>query len=183
MKDSMALKRSYSAVFGILAAVLMIWISWSAAKWTIVAPLPFLGWSQRTTIRLWFGIGIISAFMAGLSMACWGFKKLIIESKKNKVGIGQRINGRILPFLRENHIYFGWLAFAVALGHSIFFLIDLPKRMNYYLYSGVAAMLAMFILLVIGIMYQYKTLKIKNARYLHIASALIFGLLLIIHVI
>jgi len=75
----------------------------------------------------------------------------------------------------------GWLAFDLGLGHSVYFMVNLPTRMN-RVYSGVIALVAMIALIITGLMYKHKIMSIKTIKKFHLVISGIFGVLLVVHI-
>lgn len=138
-------------------------------------------WNLRTLKRDWYKVGELSLLLTALSVSPWLIRKIIKKAHRRLTHSSNWLNGAIMLFLRKNHMLLGWLAFLLGIGHSIFFLINLPERES-YLYSGIAALVSMFILSGIGLLYKFKSINIKFARRWHLIFALIFIIILIVHV-
>lgn len=134
------------------------------------------GSSYHALRSFWLSIGDLALVLALLSASLWGVKKFFSKSKNT--------SGTTLMWLRQSHIIVGWLALAMGVGHSSFFLINMSMLGRHIgsLYTGLAALTSMLLLIIVGILYQCRKIKVKTARSWHLKLALAFTLLLIIHI-
>lgn len=148
----------------ILFSIYAIWLSYNGIN----------GLSIRMQERFWNEIGFLSIFLGIGSFVSWFIKKRIIKLKKIKSGFTIR-------YLRESHIALGWLAFATALGHSFFFIINDLGRTNRN-FTGYIAFFSMLLVILTGIFYKHKVLKISIIRYWHMVIAIVLSVILFIHI-
>ena len=149
--------------------LLSIWISYSGTTF----------WNYAALKRFWLFVGDLSVFFALISLSFWALRKVIVVIKKKGTTRLSWVNGRTLLFLRNAHITGGWLAFALGVGHAIFFILKLPWGIS-PVNTGVATLIAMFLLFAFGVLYQYQKIKLM-ARSWHINLAIIFSIVLITH--
>ncbi|MDR3601696.1 MAG: hypothetical protein P4L49_14645 [Desulfosporosinus sp.] len=138
-------------------------------------------WSDRVQREFWNQIGVVSLLLIIGSVFVWLLKKKIINVKQNDRGALLWANSSVIKRLREAHISLGWLAFDLGLGHSLYFMVNLPNRMN-RVYSGVIVLVAMIALIITGLMYKHKTVSLKTIKKSHLLISGIFGVLLMAHV-
>ena len=148
---------------------LSIWISYSGNTY----------WSDAALKDFWVQMADLSVFFAALSVSLWLIKKIILVLKKKGATRVSRVNGTTLLLLRNAHITGGWLAFALGLGHSLFFFLRLPWGSN-PVDTGIITLTAMTLLFTFGLLYQYKRSKV-TVRSWHLILAVIFSLFLIMH--
>ncbi|MDR3585463.1 MAG: hypothetical protein P4L59_09080 [Desulfosporosinus sp.] len=138
-------------------------------------------WSDRAQRGFWDQMGVLSLLLIIVSVSVWFFKKQIIKVKlKDREGFSW-VNGSLIKGLREAHVTLGWLAFDLGLGHSVYFMVNLPTRMN-RVYSGVIALVAMTVLIITGLMYRHKIMSFKTIKKCHLVISGIFGVLLVAHI-
>lgn len=104
---------------------------------------------------------------------------LFISGKLTSVIGGAR---KIWLFLKARHVLFGWIAVAAAAGHSVYFLVFLPKQMNVVI-SGLAAFAIMMPLVVAGFYFDKKARMDKRIRIIHTILGFGFIASLIWHVV
>lgn len=148
---------------------------------TVLFPQGVFLYGNSSSVReLWTMAGDLAAIFALISVVLWGVKRIALLAGGNKSGQLPWLNGNFFSRLRKTHVFCGWLAFALGFGHGAFFLINMPGRLG-ALYTGLAAILAMLMLLGLGILYQQKLIRVKIARTGHLALAVVFGALLLMH--
>lgn len=176
MKDGLTLRKSNdsSTVLYIVLCGLMSAFSVWAAFYGI------LDWSDRAQKGFWNQMGVLSLVLIIASVSVWFLKKKIINVKQSDRDMFPWANSSVIKRLREAHITLGWLAFDLGLGHSVYFMVNLPTRMN-RVYSGVIALVAMIVLIISGIMYKHKLMSIKTIKKFHLVISGIFGVLLVTH--
>lgn len=138
-------------------------------------------WSDRTQRGFWNQMGVLSLFLIISSVSVWFLKKKIIIVKHQDSKTFPWANGSVIKGLREAHVTLGWLAFDLGLGHSVYFMVNLPTRMNRF-YSGAIALVAMIVLIITGLMYRHKIMGIKTIKKFHLVISTIFGVLLVAHI-
>lgn len=177
MKDGLMLRRStYSstALFVFLCGLMSAFSVWAA----------FYGisdWSDRAQRGFWNQMGVLSLFLIIGSVSVWFLKKKIINVKQSDREAFPWANSSVIKRLREAHITLGWLAFDLGLGHSVYFMVNLPTRMN-RVYSGVIALVAMIALIITGLMYKHKIMSLRTIKKYHLVISGIFGVLLVAHI-
>ncbi|SPF43919.1 membrane hypothetical protein [Candidatus Desulfosporosinus infrequens] len=138
-------------------------------------------WSDRVQRGFWDQMGMVSLFVIIGSVSVWLLKEQIIKVKlKNREGF-LWANGSVIKGLREAHVALGWLAFDLGLGHSVYFMVNLPTRMN-RVYSGVIALAAMTVLIITGLLYRHKILSFRTIKKCHLVISGVFGILLVAHI-
>ncbi|WP_088226977.1 hypothetical protein [Desulfosporosinus sp. FKB] len=160
----------YVLICGFLTAI-SFWVSYHGIA----------DWSFRTQRGFWNLMGFFSLFFTMGSVLLWFLKKRIIRGKQREPGSLVWVNGSTIKGLREAHVTLGWLAFTFGLGHSAFYLVNLPSRMN-NVFSGIVALAGMILVLLTGIMYRHKIISMKTCRMSHRVISCIFGLLILAHI-
>ncbi|HZW83549.1 MAG TPA: hypothetical protein VFF14_09050, partial [Candidatus Deferrimicrobium sp.] len=79
------------------------------------------------------------------------------------------------------HILSGWVSFVLGLGHAVYYLLSAFGRVK-YTYTGIVATIIMAVLIQLGVMYQYKAIKLPVARKLHFALSLVLGVVMLTHI-
>jgi len=137
--------------------------------------------NSRLLKHFWDGVGNYSIGISIGAIILWIAKKIVLNGKKENPKTFTNIGGKGILFLRQNHIFLGWFAFLLALTHSIYFLIR-PLSHIKYTYTGIVAICIMTVLILVGILYQYKHLPIKTARKWHMALSVLFGIIMVTHI-
>ena len=78
-------------------------------------------------------------------------------------------------------MFFGWLAFALALFHSLYFVV-FPRGTALNIYTGLIAIAVMCFVVGLGIMFQYKTVSVKVARKWHMYIGIAFAVAVAVHI-
>ncbi|MDR3539759.1 MAG: hypothetical protein P4L69_02150 [Desulfosporosinus sp.] len=138
-------------------------------------------WSARAQRGFWDQMGVLSLLLIIGSVTVWLLQKQIINVKLQDREAFPWANGSVIKRLREAHVTLGWLAFDLGLGHSVYFMVNLPTRMN-RVYSGVIALAAMTVLIISGLMYRHKMLSFKAIKKCHLVISGVFGVLLVAHI-
>jgi len=177
MKDGFMIRRStysntrlYVVLCGLMS-VFSVWVAYHGIS----------DWSDRAQRGFWNQIGVLSLFFIISSVSVWLLKRKIINAKLRGREAFPWANGSVIKGLREAHITLGWLAFDLGLGHSVYFLVNLPDRMN-SVYSGIIALVAMTVLIITGLMYKHKIMSLKTIKVCHLIISGIFGVLLVVHI-
>ncbi|TJY42342.1 hypothetical protein E5161_10115 [Cohnella pontilimi] len=89
---------------------------------------------------------------------------------------------KIWLFLKARHVLFGWIVAAAATSHSVYFLVFLPQQMSMTI-SGLAALVIMAPLVIVGFYFDKKARANKRIRILHTILGFSFIAGLIYHVI
>lgn len=138
-------------------------------------------WSDRAQRGFWNQIGMLSLFLIIGAVSVWFLKQRIIKAKQSDRAAFPWVSGAVIKGLREAHIALGWLAFDLGLGHGVYYMVNMPTRMNHFI-SGVIVLAAMLALIITGLMYKHKILSPKTIKKFHFAVSGIFGLLLAVHI-
>lgn len=167
-----------------MTAVIKRTVSWLAVLTSIL----FMGYAlhisgnpeanYRTLRHFWNNMGFLSIFLAMLAVGLWLAKKVMLDNKKTRPEA--QVSSNTIVLLRQTHMLFGWLSFVLGLGHSIFYLLGQESRVK-YINTGLAATFVMVLLIYVGVMYQYKAIKIPIARRLHLILSVLLGFILLLH--
>ncbi|WNB93875.1 hypothetical protein [Bacillus sp. NEB1478] len=127
-------------------------------------------------------VGTIAEIVSIGAALLWLFRKVWLELKKRNVIFVEYVQMVFLT-LKYFHIYFGLTVLILAFAHGLFFLLY-PVRESIRIYSGIAVFSSFIILDLLGWRHQ-RSIKTKNAlktKKIHVAFAIIFGILLLIHI-
>lgn len=177
MKDGLMIRKStyLSTVLYVFLCGLMSGFSVWAAYYGIS------NWSDRAQRGFWNQMGVLSLFLIIASVSMWFLKRKIINVKQKDYKAFPWASGSVMKGLREAHVTLGWLAFDLGLGHSVYFMVNLPDRMN-RVYSGVIALVAMTVLIITGLMYKHRIIRLTTIKKFHLAISGVFGVLLVTHI-
>jgi hypothetical protein len=177
MKEGFMVRRSpYSSTF-----LYVVLCGLMSASSVLVAYHGISDWSARAQRGFWDQMAVLSLFLIIGSVSVWFLKKKLINGNQKDREAFPWANGSVIKRLRGAHIALGWLAFDLGLGHSIYFMVNLPTRMN-RVYSGVIALMAMIVLIITGLMYRHKIMSLKTIKKFHLVISGIFGILLVVHI-
>lgn len=147
-----------------LFSIYTIWLSFNGIS----------DWTIRMQEHFWNGMGFLSIFLGIGSVVIWLIKKKMIVAKKAG-------SGSTILHLRESHISLGWISFAIGLGHSIFFIVnDLGRASRNF--TGYISLLIMLWVILSGIAYKHKILKVSTMRSWHLMLACALGIFMLIHI-
>ncbi|MDR7072380.1 hypothetical protein [Fictibacillus barbaricus] len=127
-------------------------------------------------------VGTMAEIVSIGAALLWLFRKIWLELKKRKVSFVEYVQMVFLT-LKNFHIYFGITVLILAFSHGLFFLLN-PVEEKIRIYSGIAAFTSLVLLAILGWRHQ-RSLKTKNAlktKKVHIAFAIIFGVIFLIHI-
>jgi hypothetical protein len=168
------MKYSSTIIYALLCGVLTVISVWTSYH-------GIADWSYRAQKGFWNGMGFLALLLIVSSVMLWYVKKSILNAKQKERGAYNWASGSVIKGLREAHVSLGWLAFTLGLGHSVFYMINLPTRMN-HIYSGVIALVGMSVVIITGLMYKHRIISIKTCKTCHKVISGVFGVLLVMHI-
>lgn len=176
------IKLAWGVLARIIVILVLITFSLALIVWGYAAIKTNLNLSQRFSEHLWYAPGSLALAFSTLTVGSIIIKKQALKNKSFQTAIRTFIKGNIFLFLRKYHLIFGWAAFTLALGHSLYFLINLPQKMIYS-YTGSVAILSFLFLVFMGYSLQHRSLEPRKARLYHLSFTIIFAIALLIHLI
>lgn len=143
-------------------------------------------WSlSRTAKDLWDNVGIVAVIAGGFSLALFviriGWTIYRRRRWATMTGMIQQVVVELLKWFRSHHVFFGWIAFGVALAHSAYF-VTFPRGTPLKVYSGLIGFVAMTFLVGLGVMVQYMTAPLKLSRTWHLRMGLGLAFVLFLHI-
>jgi hypothetical protein len=129
------------------------------------------------------GTGIVALGLAIGAVSIWVARRLYVEMKKRKIPYYD-IPRHVLLFLREHHMFIGWLTLITATAHAVYYLLRIPHKMDRGL-TGLTAWMLLAILASLGYWFQrglQRKQHLKQVRTLHVVIAVVFLFVLILHI-
>jgi hypothetical protein len=170
-----------AAVLALISLAITLTHSWE----TVMQQAPSL-FGHGNTKPLQKQIGSFAEFAAIGAAGFWLLKIALTQIKKRKIALGAPLLSLLqnaLKLLKKNHRFLGWITAILGTGHAIYFLLYPDSKIK-YTYTGIGALCGLAIVVGAGVFYHFQLKRkkpVRSDRLLHIAAALLFGLLLLIH--
>lgn len=135
---------------------------------------PSYWWKDKQTLKNWWlNIGDVAVVFGIVSFVIWGIKTMFTNMKKDKVKDVKEVVSNTYKFLSKYHIFVGIITLVLGLAHSIYFIIRPPGNIVHFI-EGMASMVGLFSVSAVGIIFHFKSVNPKVARFWHIVAALLF---------
>lgn len=133
------------------------------------------------------GVGALSFLVAVYAASQWVMRRWYVWVKQQAGKWLVRSAREFLVFLRTQHLFFGWIVAAGAIGHMVFFF-SAPGRLSLYEeISGFVALGLLTLMVLLGLWLWFVTTVRRQrlpqgVRVVHSALALAFFLALFLHI-
>lgn len=177
-KQAFWLRMIQARLFYMLVGIIFL----TFTLWVRPAQITALWSTARIAKGFWDNFGIASSIAGGFSLLLWGVNILRSQYRKQAYAnlIVLQIGLEVIKWLRKQHQFFGWIVFGLALLHAVYFLV-FPRGQMMNVYTGLIAMVGLFFVVGLGIMFQYKTLPVPKVRKWHLYTGLVFAAAVAVH--
>ena len=131
-------------------------------------------------------VGLLSLLVAVYAASQWVTRQWFVKMKRRAEKWLVQASKQVLMFLRKQHVFFGWIVVAGAVGHMVFFF---PTLSNINTYEEITGFIAIGILALMVILGSWLWLQTswrkqrmpKTIHTLHSALTIAFFLTLFLH--
>jgi hypothetical protein len=130
-------------------------------------------------------LGTLSFLIAVHAAGLWSTRRWYVLVKAGISRTLALLTRPILLYLRRHHTFLGWVVLLTATGHSLYFLLNLPRLGTYRVITGLIDWVILGTVIGGGLLITWgKTHKQRTgrARRTHIALTVLFLLAFVLHI-
>lgn len=132
-------------------------------------------------------VGLFSLLVAVYAASQWVTRQWFVKMKRRAEKWLIQASKQVLMFLRKQHVFFGWIVVAGAVGHMVFFFPTLSSINTYEEITGFIAIGILALMVILGIWLWLQTSwrkqrMPKTVHTVHSALTIAFFLMLFLHI-